>query len=243
MNKIIGLRVFAAVAAGMMLAGTANLARAQFLPGGGVDQPNPDLPPAGVYLTPDQVHATYTGANLAIVLDAVQHRPFADKARRTDVPNPAGGTDQIEDFPSDLHGMVSVNGSPMMPFDMQGPVQTLVHGKSATNPTGTFQTEMLQMNLSGTSPFGQIMVRESPTLQSLGETRIMPTGGGNFHVDSFFDVFTELSTDGGQTWIPSQGPSHVNLVPEPSSVVLCGLGLIGIGIMAVRRKTGREATE
>ena len=84
------------------------------------------------------------------------------------------------------------------------------------------------------------MIRESPTLQSTGQTKVTDNGNGTFHVDSFFDVFTELSTDGGQTWIPSQGPSHVNLVPEPSSIVLGALGLLGLGFMAIRRRGARQ---
>ena len=58
-----------------------------------------------------------------------------------------------------------------------------------------------------------------------------------YHIDSFFDVFTELSLDGGRIGIPSPGlPTRVNLVtPEPSSVVLVALALIGAPNSARRR--------
>ena len=49
-----------------------------------------------------------------------------------------------------------------------------------------------------------VMVRESPSKQSLGRTSIRqvddPATGIWDYISSFFDVFTELSTDGGQTW-------------------------------------------
>jgi hypothetical protein len=79
-------------------------------------------------------------------------------------------------------------------------------------PPGTYRTEMLQLDLTSSGNPIPMLIRESPTLQSLGQATITPNGGG-FHIDSFFDVFTELSLDGGQTWIPSSGPDHMTNAP------------------------------
>jgi len=49
---------------------------------------------------------------------------------------------------------------------------------------------MLQLSLQSAGP---IQVRESPTLQSTGQTTITDQGSGLVRIDSFFDVFTELS--------------------------------------------------
>ena len=95
---------------------------------------------------------------------------------------------------------------------------------------------MLQLNLSGGSLPAGTMIRESPTLQSTGQTTITNIGGGLFKIDSFFDVFTELSIDGGATWMPSTtGPGHVTLVPEPASLSLLAAGLVGLAGLRRRR--------
>ncbi|MBL0928262.1 MAG: hypothetical protein IBJ11_11535 [Phycisphaerales bacterium] len=195
----------------------------------GVNTPNPNLPPdTGDYRTADQVHATYHGPALTIVLQNIIHQPIAATAVRIPF-----GPDEQEQFQSSLTGMISVNGSPFQPFSGSGPVTTRVFNKIG-NITGTFNTEMLAMDLSGSSPFGPFLVRESPTLASTGQTTITNIGGGLFHIDSFFDVFTELSIDGGATWIPGDSSTRVTLMPAPAST--CLLALAGVAAMRRRRR-------
>src|SRR5262249_24809330 len=123
-------------------------------------------------------------------------------------------------------------GSPNQPFNSSGSQEDLVHGKVG-NTTGTFNTEMLQLNLNGNSPFGPFMIRESPTLASVGQTSVTDIGGGMYRIDSFFDVFTELSVDGGASWIPSDSSSHVVLMPEPCTFAL---GALAGGLLVLRRR-------
>jgi hypothetical protein len=76
----------------------------------------------------------------------------------------------------------------------------------AGQPGFTFyDTELLQLDISGGGLPQDMRLRESPTRQSTGKTAISPAPGGGFIIDSFFDVFTELSLDGGQSWTPSSG--------------------------------------
>jgi hypothetical protein len=99
-----------------------------------------------------------------------------------------------------------------------------------------FETEMLQLDL--VSP-DLIRIRESPTLPSRGRTSIEQVSPGLYHIDSVFDVFVELSLDGGQNFIPGLAlgavptdppqPIRVVLVPAPGVLALLGLGLGLIG--------------
>ena len=60
-----------------------------------------------------------------------------------------------------------------------------------------------------------VQIRESPTKASLGRTTMSANGTDN-DCDSFFDIFTEVSTDGGKTWQPAAGgPATVTLEPRP----------------------------
>ena len=204
----------------------------------------PDLPPlGGVYLSTD-VHAIFGGPALQFILSLPQHKVIVDELKSKQ------GTDQQETFFSTLDANLEViqNGVTVQngPIQANGLTTTVVHNKynglGVENITGTFQTEMLALNLSGgTLPPG-VMIRESPTLQSTGQTSVQSIGGGLYQIDSFFDVFTELSIDGGQTWMPdtASSPGHVTLesVPEPGTLLWGAV----LGIFAgVRRARARRA--
>ena len=89
------------------------------------------------------------------------------------------------------------------------------------------------MSLTGDVGGMAVEVRESPSLGSTGSTSIVDLGDGNYEIDSFFDVFTELSVDGGPFEADTSGPVRMELCPEPAT-----LGVLAFGglLMLVRRR-------
>jgi hypothetical protein len=196
------------------------------LPHGGF--PDPTLPP----VNPDpnigyyghDLHAMYPQG---VILNDPFHHAF------TGIYRIASGPDEIETFNSVVDALVDVPSMGMfgVPVTLTGPVTTAVRNYTS-GQLGTFNVEMLSMSLSGNLLGTPVMVRESPMLHTLGQTSISG-GQGNYTIDSFFDVFTELSLDGGMTWGPdTNGPGHMELCPEPATLALLTLG----GLAMLRRR-------
>jgi hypothetical protein len=64
-------------------------------------------------------------------------------------------------------------------------------------------------------------------------------------IASFFDIFTEVSLDGGQTWSPSIGPARVAMrTPNPNPIptlsqwglIVLALLLLTLGTIYIRRQ-------
>jgi hypothetical protein len=69
--------------------------------------------------------------------------------------------------------------------------------------TRIFDTELVTFELRAGMPPG-VVVRESPRLQSAGVTTITAASGGLSRVESYYDVWLEISLDGGRSWHPAQ---------------------------------------
>jgi hypothetical protein len=189
----------------------------------GVDVPSAELPPPGQYISPQQYHEY---AAMGIILDDPMHKPITDNVFRT-----PDGNDEIETFDS-VFDAVEI-GLGLGPITLTGPVEVRTRNRLLST-AGLFDTEIVSMSLSGNTPMGLIMIREDPTRASTGQTDILDLGGGLYHIDSFFDVFTELSVDGGASWIASDYGTRMYLVPEPGTIALLTFG--GATLLLRRRR-------
>jgi hypothetical protein len=111
---------------------------------------------------------------------------------------------------------LSIDGQNWLPAQGIGPATVKIHNNTGTGSTSFFDTEMLQLSLQGNGPFGPFMIRESPTKQSLGRHTIRSDPRG-FRISSFFDVFLELSTNGGENWIPADRSIRVQASSPPAA--------------------------
>jgi hypothetical protein len=136
-----------------------------------------------------------------------------------------------------LHSMART--SPLLgSVALSGTVDFTVSGRTNNSELGTFATQLTALDLTGSGGGHSFELMLDPTKTSTGQTTISPSGG-DFRVSSFFDVFVELSIDGG-TPVPDVASRHITLesVPEPGTAGLAFLGLTVL-ISVSRRKAAR----
>jgi len=172
-----------------------------------------DLMPSPRYVSNNIV--AFTGSNLEI-----RHLELNWGNGRVNAPTGGGNVDSI--FANNEFGINIYNGIFGQTFGGQDSGQARIQDAGS----GEYDLEMLQLNFTA----GPYKLRESPTLASTGHTTLTPTTGG-YNVSSFFDIFFDISIDGGSSWIPSTSPVHlVGETPEPASFVAIFAGLAGFGL-------------
>ena len=136
--------------------------------------------------------------------------------------------------------LTNLSNVPIGPVQLSGTFEQQVLGRTFATETGSWATTIIALTLSGPVLGHTLTLTQDPAQQSNGNTSIAPVGGGRFIVDSFFDVFFELTLDSVPPLQTKGGPIHVNAVPLPGALPLFATGLGALGLLGWRRK--RKAT-
>ena len=203
--------MFATVAtAAVLMILSPGLAAAQDEPGVVLDSPlmPPESDPPdcdhllSAYATPEGPFIFETDMGLLMLIDPVL-KCFQDVERSTPLP----GVEAMV-FTAVFEGTLDFMGA-QTPFQLTGPVLALAGPAGPRKDVSTVEiTEMVLSGMVGSVP---VIVRENPVLSTEGETTVTDLGSGLYHIDSFFDVFVEVSIDGGQTWDGNQEPVMMEL--------------------------------
>ena len=73
-----------------------------------------------------------------------------------------------------------------------------------------YTTELVTFQLADGMPDG-VVVRESPDLVSAGPAVVTPTADGLHRVEAHYDVWLEISLDGGRSWEPAEAAVRMTL--------------------------------
>jgi autotransporter-associated beta strand protein len=169
------------------------------------------IPPTNsYYISAAQWHALFANGT---VISNVTHGQFA----ATFLPPPARSTN-TDNFNSRVSFLLSLGSNqPFIPVTANATSSVSVANSGFQGAEQVFQNQMLGLNLSGGSMPAGMMIRVSPTHPSVGETHLTAPLGGqpNYHISSFFDIFTQISTDNGATWSPANSPGYMELHIDP----------------------------
>jgi hypothetical protein len=117
--------------------------------------------------------------------------------------------------------VISFGDGPAHPVSGNGTAHAIGTAPAEANPQ-VFDSELLTLNLFGTSTDSGLLLRESPTLRSMGVTtreNLCPmclSPVTYWRISSFFDVFAEVSMNGGSTWTPGDSAIHIEQVTSPA---------------------------
>jgi hypothetical protein len=172
------------------------------------------FPPAGTYDSPPVQITRYANGILA---RRYRHPIFIPPIIPRPPPCLTCPPERYE-FQTDLLFEFSANGGQTWQ-EGRAPSHVAVAVISCCNAGATtmFDTEMLQLDAQIPIPGAPgVRLRESPTLKSRGRTSVgdSPSLSQPHRIGSFFDIFTEISLDGGQNWSRSIEPTHVVLQPD-----------------------------
>jgi hypothetical protein len=159
-------------------------------------------PPSGKYVDPQGSTVMFLNG---IIIRHLVHDQFSDC-----FPPPAIGFPAVHGYSGRLLFEISLDGGiTFIPASSPTSNTFFINHTQDSGATSFFDTEMLAMNVGGgTIP---VWIRESPTLPSLGQTTIRTVESG-YMISSFFDVFFEISFDGGSSWTPTMNSAHLSLI-------------------------------
>ena len=134
---------------------------------------------------------------------------------------------------------------PIGSFTLSGTVDFEVLGRGSDTDTGTWDTEITLLSLTGALPIGGTLTATLGSSPSTGTTTIEELARKEFLITSFFDVFMDLSLTDRPNSLPplstSVGPIPVEAVgvPEPAAWAMMLLGFAGL--RAAWRRRARAA--
>jgi len=170
------------------------------------------VPPTNsIYISPAQWHAAYANG---IYISNVVHRAFT-----ANYPPPGTGQTTNETFGSKVDFKYSTDGGhTFQQFTGNANCTVKVTNMGASGSNQMYQTQMLQLDLGGGTMPTNMHLRISPNTNtpSMGQTVITPSGS-NFMISSFFDIFVDLSLDGGNTWMPTSSAGDMELHIDPAN--------------------------
>ena len=205
---------------------------------GAILSPDPTLPILGVPFVASGGGNCFPTAGVCFQLGALTFTSVVPSPPAPAPFNPSG-QDIVANafFTGEL---TDLSFAPLGPVMLTGTVGQEVLGRTTATATGSWTTELLAVDLTGPVLGHTLTMQLNTGTPSTGTASVTPVGGdeskGLFRIDSFFDVFVDLTLD-TPTPLHATRQAHLEAAPEPASVALLTVGLLGLA--ASRRHRSR----
>ncbi len=136
--------------------------------------------------------------------------------------------------------LTTLGNVPIGPVTLSGTLEEEVLGRTFSTETGSWTTDLLALSFEGPVLGHTLTLSLDGSMTSSGTTSITPLAqaGGGFTIDSFFDVFVDLTLDTPVPLHATRGPIEAGAgvaVPEPASLTIFATALLALA--ARRRRT------
>ena len=103
-----------------------------------------------------------------------------------------------------------------------------------------FTTELIAVTFRGSGLPQNVSIRESPRRRSMGKASIATGAPGSHRIQSVYEVWLEISMDGGKTWQVADNAVTMSLMPD---VKTAKPAAIRKNLTTPERPTGRATVE
>ncbi len=195
----------------------------------------PDLAPSnGEYLSTTPL--IYNGSGLTVGLSGLELTGLSAVNAGNNLPGNTPGNTSTEQFTSFFDVFVSINGGPAIESTGTGTETVTLTRVNGTGDTGSFNTQLTALDLPGSVAGHSAVLTADTSNPSVGSTTISNASGGDFRINSFFDIFTDLSIDGGALIPQANGPTVLTLEPAPDTSSTLPLLLIPAALLTLAHR-------
>jgi hypothetical protein len=125
--------------------------------------------------------------------------------------------------------LTDLSDNPLGTLELTGTAEQEVLGRTSSTELGSWTTDLVSLSLSGPL-LGHTLTLSldtTPGHESTGETSIEQIDRNRFRIDSFFDVFVDLTLDTLPPLHTTRGPIHATAgtIPEPPSIAAIAAAL------------------